>query len=66
MQEAQICLNEEEMPKDLLPINKSNGIINPIRGPATYHGQGCLIQSGIQSWFLLSGENTENGANACL
>jgi hypothetical protein len=42
---AHTCLNEEEIPKVLFPkINKA-GTINPINGPATYQGQGCLINS---------------------
>ncbi|GEO20904.1 hypothetical protein CQA01_14380 [Cyclobacterium qasimii] len=39
-QTAQICLKEDEMPKDLFPNNKSMGTVRPIIGPAIYHGQG--------------------------
>jgi hypothetical protein len=38
---AQICLNEEDTPNDLLPRIKSNGTINPIKGPPTNHGHGA-------------------------
>lgn len=47
MHAAQICLNEEEMPSALLPVNNSAGTAKPIRGPATYQGQGCFKMSGI-------------------
>src|SRR5690606_6709271 len=46
-QEAQICRNDELMPNDLLPIIKRTGTVNPINGPATYHGQGCFKNSNI-------------------
>jgi hypothetical protein len=36
---------EELMPKDLLPMISNVGTVNPIKGPATYQGQGCLIHS---------------------
>src|SRR5690606_13901022 len=49
--EAQTCRNDELMPNDLLPIIKSAGTVKPIKGPATYHAQGCLIISNI---FILS------------
>ena len=39
IQAAHICRNDEEIPKDLLPIS-NNGTINPINGPAIYQGQG--------------------------
>jgi hypothetical protein len=44
-QAAQICLKEEDIPNDLFPRNRSNGTINPIKGPATYHGQGLCNHS---------------------
>jgi hypothetical protein len=48
MQAAQMWRIEELMPKDLLPIIRSNGTIKPIIGPATYQGQGsyrnCFIK----------------------
>jgi hypothetical protein len=44
-QAAQMCLNDEETPSLLLPMINNNGTVNPIKGPATYHGQGCLINS---------------------
>jgi hypothetical protein len=44
-QAAQTCLNDEEMPNVLLPSNNKKGTVNPIKGPATYQGQGCLSQS---------------------
>ena len=46
-QEAQICLSEELMPNDLLPIISSAGTVKPISGPATYQGQGCFSNSII-------------------
>ena len=42
---AQICRKDEEMPKVLLPKINNKGTVSPISGPATYHGQGCLIHS---------------------
>jgi hypothetical protein len=45
IQAAQICRNEEDTPNDLLPMINSSGTTNPINGPATYQGQGCLIHS---------------------
>ena len=45
MQAAHTCRKDEEMPNDLLPSNNRAGTVSPIRGPATYQGQGCLIQS---------------------
>jgi hypothetical protein len=47
MQAAHTWRREEEMPKDLLPKINKIGTINPMIGPATYHGQGCLIISMI-------------------
>ena len=47
MQDAQICRNDELMPNDLLPNISRVGIINPINGPAKYHGHGFLIISII-------------------
>src|SRR5687768_3568050 len=40
IQEAQICLSEEEIPKCLFPINNNAGTVRPINVPATYHGHG--------------------------
>jgi hypothetical protein len=45
MQAAQIWRNEEETPKRLFPNMSKTGIMRPIKGPATYHGHGCFIQS---------------------
>src|SRR5690606_2924434 len=45
--EAQMWRSDELIPKDLLPIIKSAGTVKPINGPATYHGQGCFINSII-------------------
>jgi hypothetical protein len=42
---AQMCRSDELMPKDLLPMISKVGTVNPINGPATYQGQGCLIHS---------------------
>ena len=39
-QAAQTWRSDDEIPKDLLPINKSVGTVSPISGPATYQGQG--------------------------
>lgn len=39
-QAAQKCRRDEEIPNDLLPKIRSKGIINPINGPAMYHGHG--------------------------
>ena len=44
-QAAQICRRDELMPNDLLPKINNVGTVNPIKGPATYHGHGCLINS---------------------
>src|SRR5688572_5276776 len=44
-QAAHTCLSDDDIPKALLPISKSNGTISPIKGPATYQGQGCFIHS---------------------
>ena len=44
-QAAQTCLSDDDIPKALLPMSKSNGTISPIKGPATYQGQGCFIHS---------------------
>src|SRR5687767_8688583 len=43
-QAAHICRSVEEIPNDLLPSINNNGTTNPINGPATYQGQGCLIK----------------------
>lgn len=40
MHAAHMCLSEELIPKDLLPISNSVGTVSPISGPATYQGQG--------------------------
>jgi hypothetical protein len=48
---AQICRSEEEIPKALFPVTRRNGTINPISGPATYQGHGCLNQSGIAFFY---------------
>lgn len=42
-----MCRNEELMPNDLFPSNKSKGTVSPIKGPAIYHGHGCLKKSII-------------------
>ena len=47
MHAAHMWRNDELMPKFLLPIINNVGTINPIIGPATYHGHGCLIKSII-------------------
>jgi hypothetical protein len=47
IQDAHICLNELEIPNDLFPIINRIGIIKPIKGPATYHGQGFCKNSNI-------------------
>ena len=47
IQAAQMCRKEDEIPKDLFPINNSAGTVNPIRIPATYQGQGCFNNSNI-------------------
>ncbi len=44
---AHTCLSDELIPNDLLPIINNTGTVNPINGPAMYHGQGCFIQSKI-------------------
>ena len=41
---------EEEMPRGLLPNIKSAGTVNPMSGPATYQGQGCLKNSNMVRW----------------
>ncbi len=46
-QAAQMCLNDELIPNDLLPKIKSAGTVKPISGPATYQGQGCLKKSNM-------------------
>jgi hypothetical protein len=53
MQAAQTCRSEELMPNDLLPIMSSAGTVNPIKGPATYHGHGCLIHSSRPSYDFI-------------
>ena len=40
---AQICLSEDDIPNFLLPSRSNAGTVNPIKGPATYQGQGCFI-----------------------
>jgi hypothetical protein len=50
---AQICLNEEEMPNDLLPNNNRAGTVSPINGPAIYQGHGCERNSIILVVFIL-------------
>jgi hypothetical protein len=47
IQAAQMCRKEEEIPKDLFPRMSSTGTINPMRGPATYQGQGAVSDSNI-------------------
>ena len=42
-----MCLSDEEIPKDLLPINNNIGTVRPIIGPAMYQGHGFLINSMI-------------------
>ncbi len=44
---AQMCRNDEEIPKVLLPIISNVGTVNPISGPAMYHGHGFVINSII-------------------
>ena len=48
-QDAHICLKEELIPIVLLPLFYYAGTVNPIIGPATYHGQGCLMNSNIRN-----------------
>lgn len=50
---AHICLNDELIPKDLLPIINNTGTVNPINGPVIYQDQGCLIQSKIFIYVFL-------------
>lgn len=45
IQAAQICRNDEDIPNDLFPINSRVGTVSPIKGPATYQGHGCLMNS---------------------
>jgi hypothetical protein len=53
-QAAHTCRNEELIPNYLLPMISKVGTFSPINGPATYHGQGCLIQSmNVMFIFLL-------------
>ena len=52
MHEAQICRNDELIPKDLFPRISNAGTVSPIRGPAIYHGQGCFKNSIILHLFL--------------
>jgi hypothetical protein len=52
-QAAHIWRKEEEMPKALFPIINSTGTVNPISGPATYHGQGFLRSSNIYELLFL-------------
>ncbi len=47
IQEAQMCLKELEMPKDLFPMINKTGTVSPIIGPATYQGHGFEIISNI-------------------
>src|SRR5690554_5311288 len=49
--EAQICRSDELIPNDLFPKINNAGTVKPISGPATYHAQGCFINSII---FTLS------------
>jgi hypothetical protein len=42
-----MCLSDDEIPNALLPINKRAGTTRPIKGPATYQGQGCFKKSII-------------------
>ena len=53
MHAAQTCRSDELIPNVLLPIISKPGTINPINGPATYQGQGCLIKSIILILFLV-------------
>ena len=41
---AHMCRKDELMPKVRLRKIKCSGTISPMTGPATYHGQGWLIQ----------------------
>ena len=45
MQAAQMCRNEEEIPKDLFPIINKVGTISPMRGPAMYQGSVFILSS---------------------
>lgn len=45
IQAAQMCRSEEEIPNDLLPINKRVGTVRPMSGPATYQGHGLRMSS---------------------
>src|SRR5690554_1215141 len=53
IQDAQMCLKEELIPKDLFPKINKVGTVKPTRGPATYQGQGCKINSSIFLCVLL-------------
>ena len=44
-QDAHICLKEDDMPNVLFPKISKVGTMRPIKGPATYQGQGCLTSS---------------------
>ena len=39
---AQMCLSEDDIPNDLLPIINNAGTVSPISGPAIYQGHGFL------------------------
>ena len=60
---AHICLSDELIPKDLLPMIRSTGTVKPISGPATYQGQGCFIISinDINIYFFFFKVEIPNG-----
>ena len=44
--------HSEEIPKVRFPRISNNGTVSPIKGPATYQGQGCLIHSNIKDGLV--------------
>ena len=54
MHAAQICRNEELIPKDLFHKISNVGTVRPIIGPAIYKGQGSFIISNIEIDLLFN------------
>src|SRR5699024_1528512 len=48
IQAAQVWRKLEDTPNCLPPISSRMGTINPMSGPATYHGHGCCKNSVIR------------------
>lgn len=53
-----ICVGNNPQKLQILPRNSKAGTINPISGPAIYHGQGCLIESIFYLYKVVIKTNT--------